>query len=174
MNDIKKYIENKDQSFLDKVLAGRNISMASENKITSMINETLKEYCQTNFSGECVYFIKDKKMNKFLNNELVQDNTCYETVKIESGKITKIGIDKDNFSSDLCVGNIYIEKNGKYIFDKCATDDLNNKIIDNVNKIINEQNEILNNYRKEGHLYMVTEEINDARFIYDLTDKPGY
>ena len=39
-------------------------------------------------------------------------------------------------------------------------------------EILNKQNINLAKHRKEGHLYMITEELGDNRFLWDLTDAP--
>lgn len=49
-----------------------------------------------------------------------------------------------------------------------------NKGIDNIDNVLEEQNEVLNEYRKEGHLYRVSENINGRVFLWDITDKPDF
>lgn len=38
----------------------------------------------------------------------------------------------------------------------------------------NEKDNKLNEYRKEGHLYFVTEDRNNEIYLWDFTDKPKY
>ena len=64
--------------------------------------------------------------------------------------------------------------NAKYIIDKLATEELQKEIENMAEEIIDKQNEKLDSYRKEGHLYMVSEELGNNRFLYDLTDSPDF
>ena len=41
------------------------------------------------------------------------------------------------------------------------------------NEIIEKQNKNLSKHRKEGHLYMVTEELKESRFLLDTTESTG-
>ena len=40
--------------------------------------------------------------------------------------------------------------------------------------IIEEQNQKLADYRKDGHIYLVTEDTNNRIFLYDTTSKPEF
>lgn len=43
---------------------------------------------------------------------------------------------------------------------------------ENVNKEKMVENQSLNEYRKEGHLYLVTEDRDNKIYLWDITDKP--
>ena len=75
---------------------------------------------------------------------------------------------------DLGVNDLFKIIDGKYMIDNSATNELQKEIRNMAEEIINKQNEKLNSYRKEGHLYMVSEEVGNNRFLYDLTDAPDF
>ena len=69
------------------------------------------------------------------------------------------------------ISEFFTIKENEYVINTVATEELLKEIETMANKIIDKQNANLASYRKEGHLYMVSEEIGDNRFLYDLTDK---
>lgn len=64
-----------------------------------------------------------------------------------------------------------LEKYENQELDKEEIDDFIQKIKNIANEILDKQDQNLSNYRKEGHLYLVSEEIGENRFLYDLTEK---
>ena len=54
------------------------------------------------------------------------------------------------------------------------TNNLKSEIYNMVQEIVDEQNSNLNQYRKEGHLYFVCEEIKEKRFLRDITENSKY
>lgn len=78
-----------------------------------------------------------------------------------------------DFLNNLC-NNI---KENKIV--KSFLNELENALEKNKNETENNNKEIkqdekLNEYRKEGHLYIVEEDINDRIFLWDITEKPQY
>ncbi len=43
-----------------------------------------------------------------------------------------------------------------------------------IEKMLNQKREIAKEYRKEGHLYFVTEDRENVIYLWDYTDKPDY
>lgn len=72
------------------------------------------------------------------------------------------------------VNSILRLRNGKYVLDEKTTLEARDKITDMANDILNKQDEVLKDYRKEGHVYMVSEDVNDKIYLWDITDKPAY
>ena len=60
--------------------------------------------------------------------------------------------------------NLDIENNEKDSIDE-------DKIIED---ILNQKRELAKEYRKEGHLYFVTEDRGNIIYLWDYTDKPDY
>ena len=81
-------------------------------------------------------------------------------------------ISKKDMPKDIGVNDVFIIENDKYVIDNLATKELQEEITNMANKIIDKQNIKLEKYRKEGHLYMVTEELGNNRFLWDLTETP--
>ena len=75
---------------------------------------------------------------------------------------------------NIGINSVFREKDGQYMLDNMATDSISKEIKEVVQQVLNEQAEKLSEYRKEGHLYVVTEEINDRRFLWNLTERPKH
>ncbi len=118
-----------------------------------------------------MYFVKDSKKTFWSNNERQNDNNFYTILKAENGKIDKVEISKADMPKNIKVNDVFRIENGEYIVDDIATGELKEEITNMAKEIIEEQNINLENHRKEGHLYMVSEELGNNRVLQDLTDK---
>ena len=61
-----------------------------------------------------------------------------------------------------------------FILDNKATQTIANTIKNDAKALIEEQNQKLADYRKEGHIYLVTEDTNNRIFLYDTTSNPKF
>lgn len=93
---------------------------------------------------------------------------------MENNKVDEIEISKKDMPENIGVNDVFREKGGKFIVDDFATAELQEKIKCMAEGIINKQNANIESYRKEGHLYMVSEELGNNRFLWDLTDVPKF
>lgn len=117
-----------------------------------------------------MYFVKDSKKAYWLNNEEHYNNNVYAVLKVENNKIEEREVNKRDMPENIGVNDVFRIENDKYVIDNTATKDLRKEIINMAEQIIDRQNENLDRYRKEGHLYMVSEELGNNRFLLDLTD----
>ena len=76
--------------------------------------------------------------------------------------------------SNIGVNDVFTIKNDKYVINELATEELKEEIMNMAKEIIDKQNAKLDSYRKEGHLYLVSEELGNNRFLWDLTDAPKF
>ena len=74
---------------------------------------------------------------------------------------------EENKIKELLKAMNYIPKNGT---NNIYTKELQENIKDMAKEILDKQNINLDKHRKEGHLYVVTEELGNNRFLWDLTD----
>lgn len=118
-----------------------------------------------------MYFVKDNKKTYWSNNERHFNNDVYTVLKVQNSKIEEMEINKKDIPKDIGVNDVFKIEYGKYVIDNIATKELKEEIINMAKEIINKQDVNLDKYRKEGHLYLVTEEIGNSRFLLDLTEE---
>lgn len=180
INELANYLENNldrertEIPIIEDILSKNNVTTGNENSIRWKRNEVILKYAKQNFSNEPMYFVQDNKKTYWSHNEQHYDNNVYTVLKVQDNKIEKIEINKSDMPKDIKVNDVYTIKDGKNIVDDLATEEIKEKIINMAKDIIDKQNEKLSSYRKEGHLYMVSEELGDNRFLWDLTDAPEF
>ena len=159
---------------IEDILSKNNVTTGNENSIKSKFNDVILEYAKQNFKNEAMYFVQDSKKTYWENNKEHYNNDFYSVLKIENNQIEEIEISKKDMPKNIGVNDVFRIKDEEYIIDKFATEELQKEIKNMAEEIIDKQNEKLDTYRKEGHLYMVSEELGNNRFLYDLTDAPGF
>ena len=180
INELAKYLENNldkegnQMPIIEDILSKNNVTSGNENSIRSKFNDVILEYANRNFKNESMYFVQDSKKTYWENNKECYNNDFYSVLKVESNQIEKMEISKKDMPKNIGVNDVFRIKDGEYIIDNFATEELQKEIKSMAEKIIDKQNEKLDSYRKEGHLYMVSEELGNNRFLYDLTDAPNF
>lgn len=180
INELSKYLENnigkegKEMPIIEDILSKNNVTTGNENSIRWKCNDVILEYAGQNFSNNSMYFVQDSKKTYWSNNEQHYNNNVYSVLNIQNNKIEEIEISKNDMPQNIDVNDVFTLKDGKYVVDKLATEELREKITNMAKEIIDKQNVKLDSYRKEGHLYMVSEELGNNRFLWDLTDAPNF
>lgn len=159
---------------IEDILSKNNVTTGNENSIRSKFNGVILEYAKQNFKNESMYFVQDSKKTYWENNKENYNNDFYSVLKVENNEIEKIEISKKDMPTNIGVNDVFRIKDGEYIIDKLATEELQKEIKNMAEEIIDKQNKKLDSYRKEGHLYIVSEELGNNRFLYDLTDSPDF
>lgn len=171
----KKTSEDRlDMPIIEDILSKNNVTTGNENVIRWKFDDVVLEYAKQNFNNESMYFVKDSKKIYWSNNEKHYNNNVCSVLKVENNKVDEIEISKKNMPENIGVNDVFREKGGKFIVDDFATAELQEKIKCMAEGIINKQNANIESYRKEGHLYMVSEELENNRFLWDLTDAPKF
>lgn len=171
----KKTSEDRlDMPIIEDILSKNNVTTGNENVIRWKFDDVVLEYAKQNFNNESMYFVKDSKKIYWSNNEKQYNNNVCSVLKVENNKVDEIEISKKNMPENIGVNDVFREKGGKFIVDDFATAELQEKIKCMAEGIINKQNANIESYRKEGHLYMVSEELGNNRFLCDLTDVPKF
>ena len=152
--------ENEEIPIIEDILSKNNLTTGNQNAIRWNLNDVVLKYSQENSSNDAIYFIKDKKDN------------AYAALKAENGKIEEIEISKKDVPNEVKINDVLRIKNNNCVIDNIATKELQEDIRNMAKEILNKQNINLEKHRKEGHLYMVTEELGNNRFLWDLTDAP--
>lgn len=184
INEISKYLENniknnlgcesEDVPIIEDILSKNNVTTGNENSIRWKLNDVVLEYAGQNFCNDSMYFVKDSKKTYWSNNEKHYNNNVYNVLKVENDKIEELEISKKDMPENIGVNDVFRIENDKYVIDNSATKELQEEIINMANEIIDKQNVNLDRYRKEGHLYLVSEELGNNRFLKDLTDSSNF
>lgn len=172
INDLTSYLENKNEEkpILEEILSKNNITTANENSIRWKMDDIILDYAKENFKDETMYFVNDNKKIVWKNNKKDYNNDILSILKVENNKIEEIGLEKSKLKEKLNINDVFKIENDEAIIDKIATKELKDKILEMANEIIEKQNNNLSNYKKEGHLYVVKEEIGNNRFLKDITE----
>ena len=163
IKELENYLKfgNEEIGFLEQIQKENKVSMISENKMRNRQNEILKNYAE---DKNAIYFVSSKSKT---NNE-------YIVFKYENQKRSTIKLSSKELPINAGINSILTKNNGKYILDKVGTEYIKNEITKMQKEILIEQNEKLEEFRKEGHLYMVEEDINNRIFLKDLNSKSNF
>lgn len=154
----------KDVDIVTQIANTNKLSIASENEIDKERTNVLQEYANTTKDEGNLYFVFNK----------VKKEDNYRIWTIDSNKVTQNEISKNDLPNDISVNCVMRMNNGKFILDTEATKIVTNEIRNRANKIIEKQNQKIQDYKKEGHTYLVTEDINGRIFLWDSTEKPKF
>lgn len=181
INELSNYLENNQKNnlsfrneevpIIEDILSKNKLTTGNENSIRWRETDIIKEYAKKSSIDEPMYFVKDNKKTYWLNNEEHYKNDVYTVLKIQNSKIEEIEINKKDMPKDIGINDVFRIQNNNYVIDNHATKELQEEIINMAKEIIDKQNINLEKYRKEEHLYMVTEELGNNRFLLDLTDE---
>ena len=165
LNELKEEMDNPkkdDLSLLDKIQSENKVSIGTKNKMDSKMDGILKEYANETSEKGDLYFLVEKQEFE------------YVVYKYEPNDDSVLKINEEDLPENAFVNSALRFIDGKYTIDQEATQELENRIISMANEVIEEQNKILEEYRKEGHLYKVSENINGAIFLHDITDNSSF
>ena len=174
IKDLSKYIEKnlsvKEMPIVEQILNEKAVTRGNENAIRFKTDEVIIQYARENFGSETMYFVKDNKKTYWMHNSRHYDDSAYPVLKIANGEMKEIAVDKKDMPKEISVNDVFRLKDDKYIIDKISTNELQTAIKNMANEVIEKQNRNLSKHRKEGHLYMVTDELRESRFLLDITE----
>lgn len=174
INELSNYLDsnNRDENvpIIDEILSMNSLTTVNKRSIMWNEEDIILQYLEKIGDDKPIYFVKDSKKTYWSNNKEQYDKDAYTILKVENGKIEEMEISKRNIPKEIGINDVFKEENGNYVIDLVATKELKQEIINMANEIVEKQNMNLEVYRKEGHLYMVTEELGKNRFLWDLTE----
>lgn len=159
---------------IEDILSKNNVTTGNENSIRWKFDDAILNYAEQNFKNDSMYFVQDSKKTYWSNNEEHYNNNVFSVLKVENNQIEEIEINKKDMPKGIGVNDVFTIKEDEIVIDNLATEELQEEITNMAEEIINKQNAKLDSYRKEGHLYMVSEELGKNRFLWDLTDAPKF
>lgn len=167
LNQLKNSLEESkerecDIFILDKIQDKNKLSIGTKNKMENEFDRILLDYSkETEEQGE-LYYIVEKRDNEYI------------TYKYENGEDSVIKFTSSELPGDSGVNSILRFEGDKYIIDEKASTEIENRINEMADRLIEEQGKILEEYRKEGHLYRVSENINGSVFLRDMTEESDF
>lgn len=165
LNVLKEVVDNpknENLGILEKIQSENKVSIGTKNKMEAKMEEVLKEYSkETSEKGE-LFYIVEKIDNEFV---VYKYNDLDENV---------LKIKEDELPENTLVNSALRFKDNEYILDEEASCELQTRITTMANELLDQQNKLLEDYRKEGHLYEVRENINGSVFLHDITDNPSF
>lgn len=159
---------------IEEILSKNKLTAGNARSIKWNLEDVILKYAEKNFENSAMYFAKDNKKTYWENNKEKYDNSIWTVLKAENNKIEEISINKNAMPKDIGVSDVFTIENGNYVVNTNATKELKQEIENMAQEIINKQNEVLERNRKEGHLYIVSEEAGNNRFLKDLTENSNH
>lgn len=170
-NEIDNYLENDETPIIERLVSENKMTTGNENYIRDGFDDLILKYAKQNFENSTIYFVLDNKKTYWLHNQKHYDENVYTVLKVENNKMENIEIPKTDMPNNIGTNSIFKIENEKYILQENDTKQLQKEITDMVKKTVDRQNASLTNLRQNGHLYIVTEEIGNNRFLLDFTEK---
>ena len=167
IEELSEALQNKnnsDKDIVTQISSDNKLSIASENEIIKVRNEIVSELANNTKEEGTLYFILNK----------IKGENSYRVWEFNNGNRTQIEMEKNELPENASVNSVLREENGKLVISKEETDIILNKVREEADKIIEEQNKKIEDYKKEGHTYLVTEDINGRVFLWDTTEKPKF
>ncbi len=168
--EIKQNNQNEERPIINQIISNNNLTTGNKNSIIWNENNLILEYAKENFNNKAMYFVKDNKKIYWLKNKKHYNNDIYSVLKVENNKIVEVEMRKEDMPREIRINDVFQMEDDKYVFDSISTKELKEEITKMAEKIIDKQNKNLEKYRKEGHLYVITEEIGNNRFLKDLSN----
>lgn len=175
ISELSNYLEGgKETPIIEDILSKNKLTAGNARSIKWNLEDVILKYAEENFKNKTMYFAEDNKKTYWENNKEKYDNSVWTVLKAENNKIEEISINKNDMPKDIGVNDVFTIENGKYMVNTNATKEVKREIENMAQEIINKQNEVLEKNRKEGHLYLVSEEVGDNRFLKDLTENSNH
>lgn len=150
---------------LEEIQSKRNVSVASKNQIRDGIDEILDRHTKETDDRGGLYFVAGKSS---------KERDTYIIYKYENGEDTAINLKQKDLPAKAELNSVLRYENNKYILDEELTQNVINEIKEMADEVLDKQDDKLRDYRKEGHLYMVEEDVNNRIYLWDMTDKPSF
>ena len=166
MEDLSKSLlePSEDIDIVSKIISSHKVTLATENSIYLVREQAIKNYAAQTTNLGPLYYVYNK----------VKDTDRYRILKIENGTDSMLEVEKPSLPQNAKVNSAMRQDNNIFVSDKSATEFINNCIEEAASKLIQKQNEKINAYKKDGHIYLVTEDTNGKIFLYDTTSKPNF
>lgn len=160
---LEKHSERNEITLVDKILNGRKLTASYRDKINIEKGNLISNYSKETSDKGDLYYIYSKNSNNTYNIGK-EKNGNYEGDIEMTEKELPIGAGVDS---------ILREKNGRYLLDEKATEEVQEELTELINRLLEEQDRTLNEQRVDGHLYEFVEKSGDSAWLIDKTNYTG-
>lgn len=161
-NFLDKINNERNLSILEQIQNDKKITVKYRDKMYIERNNILNNYAKRTAQKGDMYYIYSKSSNK--------DNDFNLYICEEEKSHDIMQINKKDLPDGAMVDSILRIRNGKYILDKEATEEISKEIAEMINKLLEEQTQELVEQRIEGHIYEVGEIEKDRVWLFDITN----
>ena len=155
--------ERNEEPLLQKILAGRTLTTRYRDEINIRRHDIINNYSKEHSEQGELYYVYSKKA----------DNT-YGIVSHKNGESgTNLKLEESDMPKDAGADSVLRMKNGKFVLDKQATEELQTELTEMINDLLEEQENRLDTQRIEGHIYEFVEKTGNIVELTDLTNNTG-
>ena len=163
---LKNNLNNNERNqitLVQKILDGRILTTRYRDEINIQRHDIINNYSKEHSEQGEFYYVYNKR-----------SNNTYGIVSHKNGEDgVNIGIKESQLPEGAGVDSVLREKNGKYILDEVATEELQEELTEMINKLLEQQDKELKEQRVEGHLYEFVEKSGDTAWLIDKTKNYG-
>lgn len=171
MNELVNFLKNSvekasvglvNMGILEKIENKEKVTLTSRNTIRNETESVLREYAnKTQEEGDLYFVTKKRDIEGIYRVEKYDSTGQMEVLDLELPEGTRID-------------GVMRERSGKYMIDEVATIEVNKRIEGKMEEVLDKQKQELEDYRKEGHIYLVTEKTNNRIYLSDQTESRGF
>lgn len=163
-NSLKNSSTNRDEDIVTQVISNNKVTLATENSIFKARENAIHNYAIQTESEGSLYYVYNK----------IKDSDSYRVIEIDGETEKMLTVNKENLPTGATVDSCIRKIGDNFVLDADATKNISNAINNDAKNLIEEQNQKLADYRKEGHIYLVTEDTNNRIYLYDTTSNPEF
>ncbi len=163
LSEFLKENERNQVPLVQKILGERILTTRYRDKINVERREIINNYSKEHWEEGEFYYVYNKR----------SDNS-YGLVNHKNGESgINIGAKESELPKGAGVDSVLKVKNGKWILDKEATEEIQAELTEMINRLLEEQTNRMEMQRVEGYLYRFVEKTGDTVWLIDETNYTG-
>lgn len=163
LSEFLKENERNQVPLVQKILGERILTTRYRDKINVERREIINNYSKEHWEEGEFYYVYNKR----------SDNS-YGLVNHKNGDSgINIGAKESELPKGAGVDSVLKVKNGKWILDKEATEEIQAELTEMINRLLEEQTNRMEMQRVEGYLYRFVEKTGDTVWLIDETNYTG-
>lgn len=163
LSEFLKENERNQVPLVQKILGERILTTRYRDKINVERREIINNYSKEHWEEGDFYYVYNKR----------SDNS-YGLVNHKNGESgINIGAKESELPKGAGVDSVLKVKNGKWILDKEATEEIQAELTEMINRLLEEQTNRMEMQRVEGYLYRFVEKTGDTVWLIDETNYTG-
>lgn len=163
LSEFLKENERNQVPLVQKILGERILTTRYRDKINVERREIINNYSKEHWEEGEFYYVYNKRSDNF-----------YGLVNHKNGESgINIGAKESELPKGAGVDSVLKVKNGKWILDKEATEEIQAELTEMINRLLEEQTNRMEMQRVEGYLYRFVEKTGDTVWLIDETNYTG-